>query len=99
MTVLGGGPSRLVLHCWVLCSFWRVRNEEGSALQQQVQGAHLLKVGNVPLLIDGVAVEATANVIVHAACRHLLQRRLRHRQRVLPPPCRRPRIGPRTLSS
>ena len=42
---------------------------------------HLLEVRDVPILVHAVAVKPAADVIVHAACRHLTQRRERHVQR------------------
>jgi len=43
---------------------------------------HLLEVRDVPELVDGVAVEAAAHVVVHPARRHLAQRRQRHLKRL-----------------
>lgn len=44
-----------------------------SAGQLGIVIQHLLKVGDVPMLIYTVSVETTANLIVHAAASHLLQ--------------------------
>ena len=49
--------------------------------QQRVVVEHLLEVRHQPARVGGVAVEAAAELIVHAAGRHLLQRQRRHQQR------------------
>lgn len=49
--------------------------------------ADLLKVGHMPVLVNRVAVEAAAHVVIHAAGRHPLQRCLSHAQSIPPAPC------------
>ena len=51
-----------------------------SAGQLGIVIQHLLKVGDVPMLIHTVSVEATADLIIHAAASHLLQGECCHLQ-------------------
>ena len=42
---------------------------------------HFLEMRHVPEFVDGVAMKAAAEMIVHAARRHLVQREERHAER------------------
>ena len=50
--------------------------------EERVVVEHLLEVGDEPDLVHGVPVEAAADEVVHAARRHPVERRARHRERV-----------------
>ena len=47
---------------------------EVEAAEEGVIVEHLLKVGNEPVAVGGVAVEAAAKLVVHAAEGHLFER-------------------------
>ncbi len=49
--------------------------------EQRVVVEHLLEVRHEPLLVDGVAVEAAADEVVHAAGRHAVERAAREVER------------------
>ena len=51
--------------------------------EQRVVVEHLLEVGDEPERVDRVAVEAAADVVVHAAGGHPVERRARHPERFL----------------
>ena len=53
------------------------RDEDGVVVQ------HLLEVRDEPAVVDGVAVEAAADDVVHASRRHAVERRARHRERLV----------------
>ena len=45
---------------------------------------HFFKMRHQPFFIHRVAVESAAELVIHSAARHFLERGLRHRQQVLP---------------
>ena len=53
--------------------------------QRRIVIAHFFEMRHAPALVHGVAVEASANLVVHAAARHLRQRRFHHRQQMAMP--------------
>ncbi len=54
-----------------------------SAGQLGIVVQHLLEMGDVPVLVNAVSMEAAADLIIHAASRHLLQSECGHLQRLI----------------